>query len=133
MIIKITPDKEKAKSMLRLIENREKFLPSINIKEFSTIAAEHYYEIIKELISILLMLDGKKTTGENAHKEMIEELAKYKEFNQWEIFLLDDLRIKRNKSYYEGKQIMPIYLETNKEKLKAIIRKLKSLVNRKLS
>ena len=64
---------------------------------------------------------------------MIEELAKYKEFNQWEIFLLDDLRIKRNKSYYEGKQIMPVYLETNKEKLKAIITKLKYLVNNKLN
>ncbi len=133
MIIKITPDKEKAKSMLNLIENREKFLPLINIKEFSTIAAEHYYEIIKELVSIFLMLNGTKTTGENAHKEMIEELAKYQEFSQWEISLLDDLRIKRNKSYYEGKQIMPIYLETNKEKLKTIIKKLKSLTNKKFS
>ena len=69
MIIKITPDKEKAKSMLSLIKNREKFLPSINIKEFSTIASEHYYEIIKELISIFLMLNGIKAIGENAHKE----------------------------------------------------------------
>ncbi len=133
MKIKVTPDKEKAKSMLGLIENREKFLPSINIKEFSTIAAEHYYEIVKELISIFLMLNGTKTTGENAHKELIEELAKYREFSQREIFLLDDLRIKRNKSYYEGKQIMPIYLETNKKKLKEIIKKLKYLVNEKLS
>jgi len=57
----------------------------------------------------------------------------YKTFQEWEIRLADDLRIKRNKSSYEGKQIERVYLENNKEKLISIINKLKGLIKEKLS
>ena len=128
MIIKITPNKEKVKSMLKLIENREKFISSINIDEFSTIASENYYEIIKELSIALLSLHGIKTAGENAHKEIIECLKNYEDFPEEEIALLDDLRMKRNKSSYEGKQIDKSYIEEKKDKLMKIIEKLKKLI-----
>lgn len=132
MIIKITPDKEKAKSMLRLIENREEFISSINIEKFSTIATENYYEIIKELAATLLLLDGFKTTGENAHKELIYYLSNYKELSEYEISLMNDLRIKRNKSSYEGKQIDKEYLQNKKDKLLNVIDKLKKLIKSQL-
>lgn len=132
MIIKITPDKEKTKSILNLIKNRESFLSSMDIQKFSTIAAENYYEIIKELISILLLLDGFKATGENAHKDAIDYLSNYKEVNEAEIVLINDLRIKRNKSCYEGKEINPTYLSNNREKLLFIINKLKQIIKIKL-
>lgn len=132
MIIKITPDKEKAKSMLRLIENREEFISSIDIEKFSTIATENYYEIIKELATTLLLLDGFKTTGENAHKELIDYLSNYKELSEYEISLMNDLRIKRNKSSYEGKQIDKDYLQNKKDKLLNIIDKLKKLIKSQL-
>ena len=72
MIIKVTPDKEKVKSILMLVENRGEFVSSIDIEKFPTIATENYYEIIKELVNALLLLDGLKTTGESAHKELID-------------------------------------------------------------
>jgi len=132
MIIKVAPDKEKARSMLGLIGNREKFLSMIDTEKFPTIAAETYYEIIKELSTALLLLDGFKTIGEKAHKELIDYLSNYKEISSEDMVLMDDLRIKRNKSSYEGKQIERSYLENKKDKLMGIINKLKKLVNNRL-
>ena len=79
MIIKIFPDREKVKSMLNLIKDREEFISTASIK-FPKIIAENYYEIMKELITALLLLDGKKAIGENSHKEMIEQLFYYRQF-----------------------------------------------------
>lgn len=132
MIVKVFPDKEKVKSITKLVEEREKFVSQINKEEFPTIASEHYYEIIKELATSLLLLDSKKALGENAHKETIEDLSKYKEFSYEEITILQDLRIKRNKNSYEGKQISKEYLENKEEKLKLIISNLKNIISKKL-
>ena len=132
MLIRIYPDKEKVKSMLGLVGQREKFVYSVDKEEFSTIIAETYYEIIKELITALFLLDGLKATGENAHKEVIDNLIKYKEFSEDEIKILQDLRIKRNKSMYEGKLIDNTYIENKEKKLKSIIGKLKNLIDTKL-
>ena len=133
MITKVAPDKEKVKSMIELIEKREEFASSIDEIKFPTNLAENYYEIIKELATAILLLDGLKATGENAHKEIINSLIKYKEFEESEIRIMDDLRIKRNKSSYEGKQVELSYLENKKGDILKIITKLKGFLNKKLS
>lgn len=133
MMIKVTPDKEKAKSMLKLIKSRKEFVSSIDSKKFPTNAAENYYEIMKELAATILLVDGQKTTGEYAHKEMIEELSKHEEVEDGEITLMNDLRIKRNKSSYEGKEIDASYLENKKDKIVLIIEKLENLLVKKLA
>jgi len=125
MIIRITPDKERAKMALERIEERIRYLSHIDIKEFYSIKAENYYEIIRELMSALVLVKGFKTVGENAHKELIELLAKDKKFLEEEIRLIDDLRIRRNKFLYEARQIELIYVENNKDKLEVMINKLK--------
>lgn len=133
MIIKISPDKERARSILEMAKNRENFVSSTDSSKFPTIVAESYYEIIKELATALLLLDGFKAIGENAHKETIDSLSKYKEIEPWKIELMNDLRIKRNKSSYEGKQIETGYLENKKEKFILIIDTLKRVIERKVS
>lgn len=130
MLHKILPDKEKAKSILKLVSEREKFVSSIDNEKFSTILAENYYEIVKELATALLLLDGFRAIGENAHKETIDNLSKYKEFSDSEISILQDLRIKRNKSSYEGKPIDPSYIANKKDFLLEIINKLKKIVEK---
>jgi len=114
MLHKIFPDKEKARSIFRMALEREKSVSDLNLVMFATIATENYYEIIKELATTILLLNGIKATGENAHKEILDCLEKYANFNGEEILMVQDLRIKRNKSTYEGKQISPSYLENNK-------------------
>lgn len=133
MIIKTTPDKEKVKSILKLTKEREIFVRTINHEKFSTNAAENYYEIIKELSSALILLEGFKAIGENAHKDTIDSLKQYGVFTQSEIYFINDLRIKRNNSSYEGKKIDPSYLVNNKHKLIEIIEKLKNTIQDKLS
>ncbi len=133
MIIKVTPDSEKVKSILQLIKEREKFVSSIDHNKFSTNASETYYEIIKELANALLLLDGLKTTGEYAHKDLIDYLINYKEFMESDILFMNDLRIKRNNSAYDGKKIEPTYLMNNKKRILELTEKLKRLINDKLN
>ena len=132
MIIKVTPDKEKVKSILQLIKEREEFTSSINHEKFSTNASENYYEIIKELANALLLLDGLKTTGEYAHKDLIDYLVNYEEFTESDILFMNDLRIKRNNSLYDGKKIDSSYLANNKKRILRLIDELKKTIKRKL-
>jgi len=133
MIIKISPDKERANSILQMVGLREKFLKdSEKIAVNSTIIAENYYEIIKELCVAIGFIEGYKSIGENAHKEIIDFIKKYDEFDELEIEIIQDLRIKRNKSSYEGKPIEEVYLENRKQDLANIIEKLKILLQKLL-
>lgn len=132
MIIKVTPDKEKVKSVIQLVKEREEFIKTIDKEKFSTNAVEGYYEIIKELTSSLILLDGFKAVGENAHKDIVDHLINYKEFSQEDITFINDLRIKRNNSSYDGKKIEPVYLINNLEKIINIIKKLKNVIDIRL-
>lgn len=132
MIVNVTPDKERVKMTLERIEERIRYISHINIKEFYSIKAENYYEVIRELIGALMLLKGFKTVGENAHKELIELLAKDKKFSEEEIRLIDDLRIRRNKFLYEAKRIELAYVQNNKNKLETLINKIKGELNSRL-
>lgn len=132
MIIRISPDLEKAKSIFGLVKSRKSAMPSLKKVDFPTVVAENYYEIIKELIGISLLVDGLKAVGLNAHKDLIDKFSEYKVLNEQEILLVQDLRIKRNKSSYEGKQIEKIYLDNNENKLIEIVLKLEHYVKLKI-
>ncbi len=132
MIIKIKPDKGKAKSMMKLAENRIETLPFLKKSGFPTIVAETYYEIIKEISSIFLLSKGFKSAGENFHRDLFEFLYKRKLVAPEEFFLINDLRIRRNKSFYQGKKISQDYLDTKEKRLNEIIKKLKSLLDSEL-
>ena len=132
MIIKITPDIEKAKSILNIVKSRESFMKQIRKLSYPTIIAENYYEIMKELCTAIVLIDGYKAIGENAHKELIDFMASYKELNEEEILIMQDLRAKRNKNSYEGKQIEKSYIENKEKKLLGIIEKLKKILKKKL-
>ena len=132
-IIRITPDKERAKSIIKMAETSLQMGESINAKKFSSNIIKEYYEILRELISAILLLDGFKTKGEGAHKKLIEYLnLNYKQFNEYEISFLEDLRIIRNKVAYEGFFITEDYFDRNKTNILEIIKKLKIIIFDKL-
>lgn len=132
MIIKISPDSEKARSIFSMAKLREQQLKELDITKFSTIIAENYYEVIKEMATAILLIKGIKATGEYAHKDLIEQALKYNLVDDFEHSLLDDLRNKRNKSQYEGKQIEVSYLENNQNAFDKIIIKLKKILEEEL-
>jgi len=121
-LIKITPNKEKAKSILKMVETTIEMINNLDVDKFSSNITKEYYEVIRELLSIVLLLDGYKTYGEGAHKKLIEYVKKnYKEFSKYEISLIDNLRNTRNKIAYDGFFVEKDYIERKKKDIEIII------------
>ncbi len=132
MIIKIKPDLKKVESMVEMANLRKRSISLLDTKKFCVIIFENYYEIIKELVSALILIEGFKSVRENSHKDLIDFLEKYNEFSDKEIFFIHDLRVRRNKSSYDGKQIDFSYLISKENEINEIIKKLKSLIKERL-
>jgi len=132
-LIEITPDTEKAKSMMNMANTRQEMISTIDSSKYPSLVVEGYYEVIKELMSSILLLDGYKTKGEGAHKVLIDYIGNtYKtEFLQSEIYFLDELRKIRNKINYDGFFVNTDYLTRNKKKILGIISKLKEIKQQK--
>ncbi|MCZ7358502.1 MAG: hypothetical protein O8C55_00370 [Candidatus Methanoperedens sp.] len=98
-LIKTAPDREKAKSILKMVETTLEMIDTIDPKKFTSHVVKEYYEVIRELITVILLLDGYKTYGDGAHKKLIEYMEKnYAEFRGHEISIIDDLIIWIEKS-----------------------------------
>ena len=132
-LIRITPNKEKAQSILKMADITIEMIKAIDIGKFSSNVTKEYYDVIRELLSVILLLDGYKTYGEGSHKKLIEYIqSNYKEFNEYEISLLDDLRVKRNKIAYDGFFIDKEYIERKLKDIREIIGKLKGIIQKKV-
>ena len=132
-LIKITPNKEKAKSILKMVDTTIEMIKVIDITKFSSNVTKEYYEVIRELLSVILLLDGYKTYGEGAHKKLVEYLkSNYKEFSEYEIYLIDDLRITRNKIAYDGFFVDKDYIGRKIKDIKKIIDKLRAIIDKKI-
>tara|TARA_Y100000310_G_C20511472_1_gene729093 strand:- start:406 stop:828 length:423 start_codon:yes stop_codon:yes gene_type:complete len=128
-VSKITPDKEKAKSLIKLVKLREKDI-KLKKKEFATLIVEGYYEIIKEIITAIMSIDGYKTTS---HELLVGYISKfYKKFSTSEVYLIDQLRRMRNDIAYRGVAVNEDYIHRNKERISKVISKLKNEVFLKL-
>lgn len=132
-LIKVTPNKEKAKSILKMVDSTIDMIKGIDVAKFSSNVTKEYYGVIRELTSVVLLLDGYKTYGEGAHKKLIDYIqAKYAEFSEYEISLIDDLRITRNKIAYDGFFVDNGYIERKIKDIREIIKKLKGIIEKKI-
>ncbi len=131
-IEKITPDFEKATSLLALVELRQKDLVSKEkTTEFATLVVESYYEIIKELLTAIMSIDGYKTLS---HEILVSYLETQKhEITTAEMFLADQLRKTRNDIAYRGIKIPVDYLSRNQQSITVLIKKLKKILLLKLN
>lgn len=129
-LIKITPDKEKANSILNMSALIEKRIKLQDRQKMAALIVADYYEIIKELITVLLLVDGYKTLS---HKNLVSYLeSNYSVFTDDEIVFLNNLRILRNRIAYEGFSVEKSYLTRREKYFIKIIGKLKKLVGDKL-
>ncbi|MBS3176881.1 hypothetical protein J4457_06625 [Candidatus Woesearchaeota archaeon] len=62
-LIRVTPNKEKVQSILNMVETTLEMIKHIDKTQFPSHVIKEYYEVIRELISIVLLLDGYKTIG----------------------------------------------------------------------
>ena len=132
-LIKVTPDPERARSILSSTEITLKFINKIDASEFPSNVTKEYYDVIRELMSAVLALDGYKTFGEGAHVALIAYItSNYKEFSGEELLLIEDLRYNRNRIVYDGFSVDRDYVEDNLKLIEGIITKLKVIVKKKL-
>ena len=129
----VAKDKEIAESLFKTVDTRFedlKVLLEKDIIKFTSVITEGYYEIIKEMLTALMAIDGYKTTSHEALIIYLKEF--YKNFDEYEIRFIDDLRKIRNKIDYKGFTVNPEYLKRNNLEIQNIISKFKKLINEKL-
>ena len=132
-IVKVKQDKEKAKSILKMVNVTLEMIKSIDSKKFPSLVVKEYYEVIRGLINAILSVDGFKTEGEGAHKKLIEYVSNnYKQFPQFEISTIDELRVIRNKIAYDGFFVKEDYLERKRKIILEIISKMMKILEEKL-
>jgi len=125
VIIKVSPDKEKAKNLFKMIQSILERIENSNKKKFTSLIVSDYYEIIKELITAILISTGIKTLS---YKKLIEQTKEFKEINEKEYYLMDELRIIRNKINYDGFFVEYDYLERKERDIKTVIKKLSKIL-----
>ena len=130
-LIKIQPDKERARSLVKLAKLRYEKIKTFDKEKESSLIVEGYYEVAKELATAVLFTDGYKTLS---HKDLIEYLyLNFKHnFSDLDINLLDQLRKLRNNTVYYGIFIEPSYVKRNEEHIGKIISKLFEICEKKL-
>ncbi len=128
-LLKTYPDKKKISSMLRMSKKTMEMIRTIDFKKFPSNVLKEYYDVMRELISVIMLIDGYKTYGEGAHKKAVEYLGdNYGNFSSQEIMLIDELRVKRNKISYDGFFVREEYVASRKAKMDAVIDKLVGVI-----
>lgn len=123
---KVEADHSKINSILKMSSVRLKFIKKQEIdEETASIIAEDYYEIIKELLTALLLKNGLKS---NNHECLISFFKKNYLQYEYETGLIHELKGVRNKISYEGVFVEKGYLIKNKLEFEHIIKLIIGLI-----
>lgn len=125
--IKITPDKEKAASLIETAEERI----SASLRELTGKNAnyifEDYYSSILELIHALVLVKGYKVNNHLCLGYYLRDVLKNDELFR----LFDDCRFKRNSLVYYGKRMDFETAKDTIEKAKKLIKELRKIIDEK--
>lgn len=124
--INVSPDNERAKSLIETSEERIKLIKEVNEKN-SNFVFEDYYTSVLELMQALVIQRGYRIINHLCLGYYLRDVLKQEELFR----IFDDLRYKRNFLTYYGKKMD---FETSKEaieKSKRMIKELKKLLKRK--
>jgi hypothetical protein len=129
-IFRIRKNRERARDLFRMAKERLELLELIPRDKTYKIV-EEYYEIIKELLTAIMYLDGYKTLS---HIKLIEYFSssKYRQLDIKKIRLIDALRKFRISIVYYGRRISQDFLLNNEEEIKKIIKLLFKIVEKKM-
>lgn len=99
--IKITQDQNRAKSIYQIALLTINMIAEINAEKYSILLIKEYHDVIRELCSAIMYIDGFKTDGKNANRQLFEYIA-VNYLTDKDRFIIDELRNIRNKMIYEG-------------------------------
>lgn len=120
-------DQAMAEELVKLAEHREAFWNSIlpKAKMFPSLFLEGYYEIIKELATAILLMDGWKALN---HECLFAYLKEKKPDLELDFDYLLELKDLRNSIDYRGVQVSYALWQQNEFKMQLTIRRLKEYV-----
>ena len=125
-IKKVRVDKDKINSIIKVVNARLKAMSQVKVdNETATVQVTDYYEVIKELLTALLLKHGMKSDN---HECLISFFKKYYSY-EYETNLMHGLKDLRNRASYEGLFIKKDYLDKNELEFRHIIGLLKKLIN----
>jgi len=128
-IFKISKDLTRARDLISMAYERLNDIIKVLPKDKSYKIIEEYYEILVQIMTSIMYVDGYKTLS---HIFLIEYIGKnYKEFNSNEINLMDQIRKFRHGTVYYGKKISESFLINNEQTIKNIISKLFKIAKEK--
>lgn len=130
MIIKTTPNIQKAQSLSEMAEQTLERLQTTEIIKYPSNSLTDYYDIIHKLLEAIAAKQGVKTVGEGAHQELIDNIAKTCTLPEQTRIFLQQLRDYRNRISYEGFFINENFITQNQQKIENIILQLKELANK---
>ncbi|MBI4452858.1 hypothetical protein HY637_05490 [Candidatus Woesearchaeota archaeon] len=126
--IKITPDKEKAESLIETAESRIQVSTKELTEKNANFVFEDYYSSILELVHAVVILDGYKVNNHICLGYYIRDILKNEDLFR----LFDDCRFKRNSLVYYGKRMDFETAKDSIEKAKRLVKELKSIITEKL-
>lgn len=119
-----------ASELLKMAEHKERFWDEANLEEkYPSLYVEGHYEIIKELCSAVLTLDGWKATN---HECLFAYLIQNRQDLEIDFEYLLELKDTRNDIDYRGVKISAETWKNNKLKITLITRRLKEYLNGQL-
>ena len=125
--IKISPDKEKAKSLIETAEERINCSTNEINEKNSNFIFEDYYSSVIEIVHAILNLEGYKVSNHICLGYYLKDVLKRE--GLFRIF--DDLRYKRNSLTYYGKRMEFETAVYSIEQAKKLIKELKTILEGK--
>jgi len=130
VIIKISPDKQKSQALVKMAQITLDRLSETNTQKYPTNTLTDYYDIAHKLMEAILLKDGFKTSGEGAHKELIDFISEQHDLSEQNKIFLQQIRSYRNRTSYEGFCINKNYIIKNEIKIQEIIEKFFTILSR---
>lgn len=125
-IRKVEPDSEKIASIRKMCNVRLRVVKEIKIDgETASIIAADYYEIIKELLTALLLKNGLKS---NNHECLISFFRHKFPECEYEYRIMHQLKNVRNRVSYDGIFVSKEYIDSNKLEFEHIFNLLDKLL-----
>ena len=125
MIIKTTPDKNKASALIIMAEITLERLKSTDKLKYPANTLNDYYDIIHKLMEAAASINGMKIKGDGAHKELIDFISASMALSEGKRVFLQQLREYRNRMHYEGFAIRDIFINANEALILEIINTIK--------
>ena len=92
MIREITPDRQKADALREMAQTSLRRLDEIPSERYPSNTLTDYYEITHKLLEAATLIRGVKTSGEGAHRELINWVAKDNRLDEHTRLFLQQLR-----------------------------------------